>query len=154
LGPYGSVRGARGNSRPYRESERSTVRTTRMTYFGLPRGLRLICSPGLSGGRYAKHWPACRVSSESSSWSPAPAACGTSDACTQYQHHMSGRWARQTTHTLWPHSISVSARMSTELGIVRPSAFATGRLITDSSLVGNSPGRSLGGTPCRILSTK
>ena len=31
LGPYGSVRGARGNSRPYRESERSTVRTTRLT---------------------------------------------------------------------------------------------------------------------------
>src|ERR1700716_523937 len=35
LGPYGSVRGARGNSRPYRESERRTVRTTRLTRSGL-----------------------------------------------------------------------------------------------------------------------
>jgi hypothetical protein len=31
LGPYGSVRGARGNSRPYRESERRTVRTALLT---------------------------------------------------------------------------------------------------------------------------
>jgi hypothetical protein len=26
LGPYGSVRGARGNSRPYRDSNRTTVK--------------------------------------------------------------------------------------------------------------------------------
>jgi hypothetical protein len=31
LGPYGSVRGARGNSRPYRESERRTLKVTRLT---------------------------------------------------------------------------------------------------------------------------
>ena len=31
LGPYGSVRGARGNSRPYRESERPTVKTALLT---------------------------------------------------------------------------------------------------------------------------
>src|ERR1700686_867673 len=31
LGPYGSVRGARGNSRPYRESDRRIVKTTRLT---------------------------------------------------------------------------------------------------------------------------
>ena len=31
LGPYGSVRGARGNSRPYRESRRGPVKPTRMT---------------------------------------------------------------------------------------------------------------------------
>src|SRR5881394_143756 len=30
LGPYGSVRGARGNSRPYRESHRGPVKATRM----------------------------------------------------------------------------------------------------------------------------
>ena len=30
LGPYGSVRGARGNSRPYRESELHAVKATRM----------------------------------------------------------------------------------------------------------------------------
>ena len=32
LGPYGSVRGARGNSRPYRESGRTTVEMTRLTH--------------------------------------------------------------------------------------------------------------------------
>jgi len=30
LGPYGSVRGARGNSRPYRESDGPTVKVTRL----------------------------------------------------------------------------------------------------------------------------
>jgi hypothetical protein len=30
LGPYGSVRGARGNSRPYRESRRDPVKPMRM----------------------------------------------------------------------------------------------------------------------------
>ena len=31
LGPYGSVRGARGNSRPYRESRRYAAKPTRLT---------------------------------------------------------------------------------------------------------------------------
>jgi hypothetical protein len=31
LGPYGSVRGARGNSRPYRESGLPTVKTALLT---------------------------------------------------------------------------------------------------------------------------
>src|ERR1700716_4244942 len=31
LGPYGAVGGARGNSRPYRESDRRTVRMSRLT---------------------------------------------------------------------------------------------------------------------------
>ena len=31
LGPYGSVRGARGNSRPYRESDRRALNVTRLT---------------------------------------------------------------------------------------------------------------------------
>jgi hypothetical protein len=35
LGPYGSVRGARGNSRPYRESHRPTSKPTRMSHSGL-----------------------------------------------------------------------------------------------------------------------
>src|SRR5437667_4318586 len=34
LGPYGSVRGARGNSRPYRESRRYAAKPTRKTHFG------------------------------------------------------------------------------------------------------------------------
>src|SRR6202022_3973449 len=33
LGPYGSVRGARGNSRPYRESDRPTVKTALLTQY-------------------------------------------------------------------------------------------------------------------------
>jgi hypothetical protein len=41
LGPYGSVRGARGNSRPYRESDRPTAKTALLTLLGrlgtLPR---------------------------------------------------------------------------------------------------------------------
>jgi hypothetical protein len=36
LGSHGSVRGARGNSRPYRESYRCTVKMTRLTHFGHP----------------------------------------------------------------------------------------------------------------------
>src|SRR5450755_1760107 len=34
LGPYGSVRGARGNSRPYRDSNRLTVKTSLLTHTG------------------------------------------------------------------------------------------------------------------------
>jgi hypothetical protein len=34
LGSYGSVRGARGNSRPYRESGQCTVKMTRLTLTG------------------------------------------------------------------------------------------------------------------------
>src|SRR5271165_1820403 len=41
-GPYGSVRGARGNSRPYRESEQHSAKVTRLT----PTGNRRI-EPGL-----------------------------------------------------------------------------------------------------------
>jgi hypothetical protein len=40
LGPYGSVRGARGNSRPYRESRRDPVKPTRMTQLGHREGQR------------------------------------------------------------------------------------------------------------------
>jgi hypothetical protein len=48
LGPYGSVRGARGNSRPYRESGRTAVKTTRMTQQGhwlCPPAVPLVESP-------------------------------------------------------------------------------------------------------------
>jgi|SRR5580692_9804404 hypothetical protein len=37
LGSYGSVRGARGNSRPYRENDRPTVKTALMTHNRRPR---------------------------------------------------------------------------------------------------------------------
>src|SRR5262245_61449388 len=51
------------------------------------------------------------------------------------------------------HSMTWSARSSTDCGIVRPSAFAVLRLMTSSNLVGCSTGRSAGLAPLRILST-
>lgn len=49
--------------------------------------------------------------------------------------------------------ITSSARASTAGGIVRPSALAVLRLITNSNFVGCSMGRSAGFAPLRILST-
>src|SRR6516164_11302668 len=52
------------------------------------------------------------------------------------------------------YSITSSARASRVGGTSRPSALAVARLITSSTLVGNSTGRSAGLEPFRILSTK
>ena len=51
------------------------------------------------------------------------------------------------------YSITASARASNVCGMVRPSAFAVLRLITNSILVGCSIGRSAGLAPLRIFST-
>src|SRR5262245_44831432 len=51
------------------------------------------------------------------------------------------------------HSITSSARASSDGGIVRPSAFAVLRLMTRSNFVGCSTGKSAGLAPLRILST-
>jgi hypothetical protein len=51
------------------------------------------------------------------------------------------------------HSITSSARTRNDSGIVRPSAFAVLRLITNSNFVGCCTGRSAGFAPLRILST-
>src|SRR6267378_7839123 len=51
------------------------------------------------------------------------------------------------------YSITWSARPRTDGGIVRPSAFAVLRLMTNSNLVGCSTGRSAGLAPFRIRST-
>ena len=51
------------------------------------------------------------------------------------------------------HSITSSARASTEAGRSRPSAFAVLRLMTSSYLEACSTGRSAGFAPLRILST-
>src|SRR5207253_2394911 len=53
-----------------------------------------------------------------------------------------------------PHSITSSARASSEAGMSRPSVFAVLRLMTSSNFVGCSTGRSAGLAPLRILSTK
>src|SRR5262249_473232 len=49
--------------------------------------------------------------------------------------------------------ITLSARNSSDCGIVRLSAFAVLRLITNSNFVGCSTGRSAGFAPFKILST-
>jgi len=51
------------------------------------------------------------------------------------------------------HWITSSARNNSDDGIVRPSAFAAFMLMTSSTLVGCSIGRSPGFAPLRILST-
>jgi hypothetical protein len=51
------------------------------------------------------------------------------------------------------HSITSSARASTDEGISRPSALAVFRLITSSYLVGACTGRSAGFSPLRMRST-
>ena len=42
LGSYGSVRGARGNSRPYRESHRRAVKVMRLTRSGVSPSSKLL----------------------------------------------------------------------------------------------------------------
>src|SRR5882724_167028 len=51
------------------------------------------------------------------------------------------------------HLITLSARNSTDCGIVRLSAFAVLRLMTNSNFVGCSTGKSAGLAPFNILST-
>src|SRR5262249_47990851 len=51
------------------------------------------------------------------------------------------------------HSMTVSARRSSDGGMLSPSALAVLRLMTSSNLVGCSTGRSLGLAPLTILST-
>src|SRR5205823_4448248 len=52
------------------------------------------------------------------------------------------------------HWITSSARSSSDCGIVKPSALAVLRLMTNSNLVGCSMGRSPGFVPLKILSTR
>src|SRR5215510_14071527 len=51
------------------------------------------------------------------------------------------------------HLITLSARYSTDCGIVRPISFAVFKLITNSNFICRSTGRSSGLVPLRILST-
>ena len=57
------------------------------------------------------------------------------------------------TARLLSHLITLSARKSTDCGIVRPICFAVFKLMTNSNFVGCSTGRSAGLAPLRILST-
>src|SRR5262245_15006941 len=60
-------------------------------------------------------------------------------------------WREQMQRT---HSITSSARATSDGGTVRLSALAVLRLMTSSNFVGCSTGRSAGLAPFRILSTK
>jgi hypothetical protein len=64
-----------------------------------------------------------------------------------------GRAAEQRDELAAFHSITSSARASTDEGISMPSAFAVLRLMTNSYLVGACTGRSAGFSPFRMRST-
>ena len=57
------------------------------------------------------------------------------------------------TRTRLSHLITLSARYSTDCGIVSPICFAVLRLMTSSNFIGCSTGRSAGFVPFNILST-
>ena len=66
----------------------------------------------------------------------------------------SSRCASEQRDELAPcHSITSSARASSEGGTVKPSALAVLRLITSSNLVGSCTGKSAGFSPLRMRST-
>ncbi len=67
----------------------------------------------------------------------------TGSAATGFAGH---RWS-------YSYSITLSARTSTDSGILMSSALAVAPLITSSNLVGCSTGKSAGSAPFNILST-
>jgi hypothetical protein len=128
---YGSVRGARGNSRPYRDNHaiildccdaHSTSAVGQKP--ALPHHNMGVCFD-------------LRQRTLSIVLSVAP-------WCQDWTH------ASQQTHYC---SITSSARTSRVVGTARPSAFAVLRLIASSYLVGACTGRSAGFAPLRIPST-
>src|SRR6266567_8216540 len=64
-----------------------------------------------------------------------------------------GRAAEQRDELAAPHSITSSARASSDVGRSRPIALAVLRLITSSYFVGACTGRSAGFSPLRMRST-
>ena len=69
------------------------------------------------------------------------------------QRPRSGRASNQRDELAPPHSITSSARASSDGGTSRPIAFAVLRLMTSSYLVGACTGRSAGFSPLRMRST-
>src|SRR5262249_5704957 len=80
------------------------------------------------------------------------AACWLLPPMTAASHRLSRRAAEQRDEVAALHSITSSARASTDAGISRPSALAVLRLITRSYLVGACTGRSAGLSPLRMRS--
>src|SRR5262249_17354785 len=84
---------------------------------------------------------------------PPPFSAQLADSWSSARVACTGRLLGQPARASTGYSITWSARPSTDCGIVRPSALAVLRLITNSNLVGCSTGRSAGLAPLRILST-
>src|SRR3974390_2017795 len=93
---------------------------------------------------------------------PVVCSCGNEDADAPdpfgllrpyYERPRRRRAAEKRDELAPPHSITSSARASTDGGIVRPRAFAVLRLMTSSYLVGTCTGRSTGFSPFRMRST-
>ena len=84
LGPYGSVRGARGNSRPYRESDRPSLQMALLTLNGHEEGFRRHANHSgfLSGRAISSYMGTWVLSDHDSSAAPqtvqiASPVCGT-----------------------------------------------------------------------------
>src|SRR5262249_1686273 len=82
---------------------------------------------------------------------------GQQDNCEQTEANLSPhrlpRFILPFSFLLLPYLITLSARYSTDWGIIRPICFAILRLMMNSNFVGCSTGKSAGLAPFRILST-
>ena len=82
-----------------------------------------------------------------------PSRSRESPSARRFHQRPSGRAAQYHEELAPLHSITSSARASSEGGISRPIAFAALRLMTSSNLVGCSTGISAGFAPLRTRST-
>jgi hypothetical protein len=133
---YGSVRGARGNSRPYRDNDRHFI--------------CCICSRQLMA-----HW-VDSLRCEGSDAIGAKRTCRERRErvdLTKMTHLGSGVCiAAVEDDCVTSYSITASARARSVGGSVSPSAWAVLTLMTSSNFVGCSTGRSPALAPLRILS--
>ena len=93
----------------------------------------------------------CRWARPSPLWVVIFGCKGATSQCPLCPGDRRGRLRPKIRHRA-VHSITSSARPSSESGTIRPRALATLRLITSSNLVGNCTGRSAGLAPFSIRS--
>src|SRR5262249_50446671 len=110
---------------------------------GLPQ--LLICGPGVSLDQLDKKGPGVVVHSLPLPDAPHPLAW----LCAPRRERPRYRPAQPYDERAPPHSITSSARASSEGGTARPIVLAVLRLITSSNLVACTTGRSAGLTPLR-----
>ena len=116
-----------------------------------PAGLLSRLKRPLSRGSSPTGYPteplvSYQINRQLSGWNPPPLVIRAFGAHCHYRTHAH----RSKRH---PHSITSSARASTDGGTVRPSALAVLRLMTSSNRVACSMGKSPGLSPLSILST-